>query len=470
MLRFSMLPLLVAAMAVGLASGVASGVFLETLHWATDQQTARPSLLYALPIAGAGIAWLYHRYGRNAAAGNNLLLDQIHAPTSVGVPLRMFPLVLVSTIVTHLFGGSAGREGTAVQMGGAIAGATVRRLGWSQDRARTLLMCGISGGFSGVFGTPLAGTVFGMEMLAVGGMRYEALIPCLIAAIASNWIVQELGVAHAHYVFATPAPAYAIGIISKIVIAGIVFGLVAALFSELTGVIERRARQLVGNPILRTTLGGCAVVLVTLAFGTRAYNGLSLQLLSDSFTGAHIATFAFAAKLALTALTLGVGFKGGEVTPLFVIGATLGVTLAGPLNLSPDFLAALGFVAVFAAAANTPLACVVMSVELFGGGGVVYFGIAIFVAYTVSGHRGIYHAQRIVSPKLASAPPHLVGATLKEVSLQRASPLDRVRRRHQHRSESAVPPASPAERIGNPPHVTPHHGAREKPESHEIDG
>lgn len=410
------------ALLVGALGGAASALFLELLQWATDQQAAKPWLLFLLPLAGALIAWLYHRHGAGSARGNNLLLDQIHDPVEPGVPLRLFPLVLFSTIVTHLFGGSAGREGTAVQMGGAIAAEVGRRVRWSPGQARVLLMAGISGGFSGVFGTPLAGAVFGMEMLAVGGIRYEALVPCLISAVAANWVVGALGVEHSHYAISSGIPSLTVLLLLQVAVAGIAFGLTSAAFSELTVLVERTARRAVANPVLRTAAGGVVVVLATLALGTRAYNGLSLPLLSGAFDGAEIATFAFLFKLGLTALTLGVGFKGGEVTPLFVIGATLGVTLSGPLRLEPDFLAALGFVAVFAAAANTPIACVVMAAELFGGGGILYFGISIFIAYTISGHRGIYGSQRIATPKHGWLADHHLGSTLHDLRANRRQP------------------------------------------------
>ncbi len=239
-----------------------------------------------------------------------------------------------------------------------------------------------------------------MEVIAIGGMRYQALIPCLIAAVMGDLTIRWMDVHHAHYAITSVIPDFSVGMAVKVVGAGIAFGLASLLFSELTWAIEQVAKRIAPGLALRGFLGGFAVIGLTLALGTRAYNGLSLPLLTDSFTGADIATFAFLFKILLTALTLGVGFKGGEVTPLFVIGATLGVTLAGPLHLEPDFLAALGFVAVFAAAANTPLACVVMGAEIFGSHGIIYFGIAVFVAYTISGHRGIYHSQRIERPKM----------------------------------------------------------------------
>ncbi len=411
------------AVVIGVATGLASAVFLVILEIATDRQASSPWLVYLLPFAGAGIAWAYAGIGRSAAGGNNLILDRVHAlDDGDRVPLRMFPLVLGATIVTHLFGGSAGREGTAVQMGGAIAGWLGRQLGVHGELLRLLLMCGISGGFSSVFGTPLAGTIFAMEVLALGGMRYDALIPCLISAVAGDLTIRALDVQHGLYTIDTVIPDLSLSTVLPVVVAAIAFGLVALLFTEMTAAVERVAKWIVPRPVRRTFLGGFVVIAITLAFGTRAYNGLSLPLLDDAFGGEAIPTFAFLFKLVLTAVTLGVGFKGGEVTPLFVIGATLGVTLAGPLGLEPDFLAVLGFVAVFAAAANTPVACVIMGAELFGGDGVVYTGIAVFIAYTVAGHRGIYHSQRVLASKHGPRFAGFEGSTLHEVRLRRQSP------------------------------------------------
>ncbi|MCO5217408.1 MAG: chloride channel protein [Thermomicrobiales bacterium] len=408
---------------IGVASGCASAAFLVILKLATDFHTDHPWMLYGLPLAGVVTAWLYNGYGRIAARGNNLLLDQIHAADDVNrVPLRMLPLVLIATVLTHLFGGSAGREGTAVQMGGAIAGGFARTLGLSSAHLKVMLMCGISGGFSGVFGTPMAGTVFSMEVVAIGSMRYDALIPCLISALLADLTVRSLGVHHGIYTVTSGFPEISIRLVCLVAIAAIAFGLASLLFAEATAFIEHHAKSLIGNPVLRAAVGGLAVVFVTLLLGTSIYNGLSLPLLSDCFSGGPVPTFAFLAKLLLTALTLGVGFKGGEVTPLFVIGATLGVTLAGPLGLPPDMLAALGFVAVFAAAANTPIACVVMGAELFGVGGssIILFGVVVFIAYTISGHHGIYHSQKILVSKHLHPTHPLVGYSLHEARSHRA--------------------------------------------------
>ncbi|MFN8661306.1 MAG: chloride channel protein [Thermomicrobiales bacterium] len=438
---------------IGVASGAASAIFLILLDLATAAQTDNPWLLYLLPLAGVVIAWAYAGFGKSAAGGNNLLLDQIHAADEVNrVPLRMMPLVLVATILTHLFGGSAGREGTAVQMGGAIAGWMARTLNLSAAHLRIMLMCGISGGFSGVFGTPLAGTVFGMEVLAIGGMRYEALLPCLISAAAADLVVRDvLHVHHGIYPVASGFPDLSLRTLVVVAVAGVAFGLASLLFAESTALVEHTSRRLVPNPMLRAFLGGFVVIALTLALGTRTYNGLSLPLLADAFNGSQIPTFAFLFKLILTAVTLGVGFKGGEVTPLFVIGATLGVTLSGPLGFPADTLAALGFVAVFAAAANTPLACIIMGVEIFGFGhsAVILFGIAVCVAYTISGNHGIYHSQRILTSKLLQPASPLIGSSLREIRAQRLPLTGQLRAVLPSRRQTVIgdvkpDPASPA--------------------------
>ncbi len=404
------------AVPIGAAAGLASAAFLAALAAVTTLRESHGWLILLLPVAGAVIAWSYAGFGRSAAGGNNLILDQIHDGRRDDlVPLRMFPLVLGATLLTHLVGGSAGREGTAVQMGGAIAAWAARVLGLGAERMRVLLMCGISGGFAGVFGTPLAGTVFGMEVLALGGFRYDAMLPCLAAAVAADLTVRLLGIPHAHYAVETPVPAIGITPVLLVALAGIAFGLCSALFSELVALIERLSKRWMPHPVWRTALGGVAVLAVTLALGTRAYNGLSLPLLASSFDGGDVPQLAFLLKLLLTVLTLGVGFKGGEVTPLFVIGATLGVTLSGIIPLEPDFLASLGFTAVFAAAANTPVACVIMGAELFGNGAILYGGIAVFVAYTISGHRGIYHSQRVLAPKFGPERDGVAGSTLRDL-------------------------------------------------------
>jgi H+/Cl- antiporter ClcA len=381
---------------VGVLTGSASALFLTALTWATQAREFNPWTLWLLPLAGLSIGVLYQRWGSGAERGNNLILDNIHE-TEQRLPLRMAPFVLVSTVVTHLFGGSAGREGTAVQMGGSLAEGLSRLLGLTASDRRLLLMSGMSGGFGSVFGTPLAGTLFGMEVLRMGALRYNGLTACLSAAFVGDWVTVAWGVPHTQYLVSAGVPFNIVGF-GKAALMGIAFGLVALGFSSLTHGLRVVFRNVVPHSAWRPVLGGAIVILLTYLVGTRAYLGLSLPLITESFL-APISGTAFLLKLIFTALTLGSGFQGGEVTPLFVIGATLGSALSAPLGLPSDLSASMGFVAVFAAAANTPLACLVMAVELFGTAGLGYTAVAAFVAYLISGHSGIYHSQRIDTPK-----------------------------------------------------------------------
>lgn len=386
------------AMLIGVLAGLASAAFLVALTAVTALFTAQSWLLYLLPVIGAVIAWIYQRYGGDANAGNNLILEQVHAPQHAVVPFRMFPLILGSTLLTHVAGGSAGREGTAVQMGGSIAATLSRFLRSDARESRLLLLAGMSAGFGGVFGTPLAGTLFAMEVLAVGGMRYLALVPCLLAAFVSDWVVRALGVPHTHFSLTT-MPDMTPLVVGKILIAAGLFALASLAFSEGVHRVNEVSKRLFPHVVVRAVVGGLLVILLTLSFGTTAYNGLSLPLMQAAFTPASVPAWAFACKLLLTVVTIGFGYKGGEVTPLFVIGATLGAAIAPILGLPHDMLAALGLIAVFAAAANTPLACIVMGVELFGAAPLHLFAICTMVTYTLTGHRGIYLAQRVMTHK-----------------------------------------------------------------------
>ncbi|CAM4189852.1 voltage-gated chloride channel family protein [Paenibacillus typhae] len=382
---------------VGVLAGTASAFFLKSLDYVTGVRVANSWLLFLLPLGGALVSYLYSRYGGSSSKGNNLILEQIQTD-SEAVPLRMAPLVLFGTLITHLFGGSAGREGTAVQMGGSLAEWFGRMLRVKPVDRRILLICGISGGFGSIFGTPLAGTVFGLEVLAIGLISHEALIPAFIASFVGNLTAASFwGITHVHYPIGE-IPALTMPVLLKVVLASVLFGLTSTLFSELTHALKRGYTRLFRNPVLKTAVGGVVVIILVYVLGTRDYLGLGLPLIESSFTG-EVAPFAFLGKLVFTSLTLGAGFQGGEVTPLFAIGATLGHALAEMLHLYAPFLAGLGFIAVFCGAANTPVACFLMGIELFGGEGAVYFFIACLVSYLFSGHSGIYTSQQIGIPK-----------------------------------------------------------------------
>jgi H+/Cl- antiporter ClcA len=403
------------ALPLGVVVGSAVALFLWSLDRATQARFDHPWLLWLLPVAGAAIGWMYLTVGSTADGGNNLVVDAIHDEGG-GVPLRLAPLVLVGTLATHLCGGSAGREGTAVQMGAGLAGGLIRRLpGLDRRDAPTILMAGIAAGFGGVFGTPIAGTIFALEVLAIGRMRYGGILPCLVAAIAADRTCLAWGIGHTHYevasLLSSPAAAhtapFAWPLLGWAVAGGILFGLASMLFSELTHAVHAVFHRLVGRPLLRPVIGGCLVIALAWLLGTRDYLGLGVTnpdpdavSITTAFQAGGARPWSWLWKIIFTAVTLGAGFKGGEVTPLFFIGATLGNTLAVLGGAPVDYLAALGFVAVFAGATNTPIACTVMAVELFGGGIVVHAAVACVLAYLCSGHTGIYLAQRIDTPKL----------------------------------------------------------------------
>ncbi len=386
---------------VGVLAGTASAVFLITLAWATNTRLENPALVFLLPIAGLVVGWVYFRFAGSAAQGNNLVIEEVNA-NKAQIPFRMAPLVLFGTITTHLFGGSAGREGTAIQMGASLADSLRRVLRLSPDDRRLIIMAGISGGFGSVFGTPVAGFVFGMEVQSVGRIRYDGIIPCLAAAYIGDIVTRLWGAAHTHYPHLANLEIDPLLLI-KVAEAAVIFGLTSILFVELTHGIKKLQSTFVAYPPMRSFIGGVVIIGLALLLGTNDYLGLSLPLIQQSVNGEGVATFAFLLKLIFTTITLGSGFLGGEVTPLFAIGATLGFTLGGILGVDPAFMAALGFVAVFAGASNTPLACALMGIELFGGGSALYLILACVIAYLASGHRGIYMTQLVGAPKFFGA-------------------------------------------------------------------
>jgi H+/Cl- antiporter ClcA len=379
---------------VGVLAGLASAAFLEALDWATDTHGSHHWLLFGLPLAGFVVGLAYHYGGGRAVEGNNLIIDEIHDPKA-WVPRRTAPLVFAGTVLTHLFGGSAGREGTALQMSGSLTDGFSRVTRMAQVDRRLLLIAAIAGGFGGVFGVPLAGCVFALEVQAVGRIRYDAIVPAMTASLVGDLVVSGLGVHH------TPVPTIGpvdltVTLLLKVLLAGLVFGATALVFAELTHGIKSVFRSTVAWAPARPLIGGLMIIALTFLVGSRDYLGLSLPLITDSLTvGGGVAMGAFALKLLFTSVTLGSGFQGGEVTPLFVIGATLGATLGHLLGVPVPLMAAIGFVAVFAGATNTPLACTVMGVELFGSGPIVLVAVACIASYIASGERGIYSSQRV---------------------------------------------------------------------------
>ncbi|RYE77303.1 MAG: voltage-gated chloride channel protein, partial [Oxalobacteraceae bacterium] len=330
------------ASVVAALAGSAAAVFLMTLDHATAWREAHRWIIWLLPVAGFGVGMVYHLAGRSVERGNNLIIDEIHDPQKV-IPLRMVPLVLGGTVVSHLFGASVGREGTAVQMGAALADQLTQLFRVTPEGRRVLLMAGMSAGFAAVFGTPLAGTIFGLEVLAIGRIRHDALLPCVVASLGADQVCLAWGVHHTHYAIGTIVP---VGFwsVAAVIVAGIVFGLAGMAFAVSARRVGAAAKRWVAYAPLRPAIGGILIALAVWGFDAWHYTGLGIPEIVRAFQQPG-SPWDFFGKMFFTVLSLGTGFKGGEVTPLFYIGATLGNALAPILHLPFAMLAGLGFVA-----------------------------------------------------------------------------------------------------------------------------
>ncbi|MFV8393488.1 voltage-gated chloride channel family protein [Flavobacterium sp. LB2P6] len=380
----------------GFFSGSASAFFLVALDWVTQYREHNNWMIWLLPIGGLMIGLVYYYWGKSVVKGNNLLLEEYENPQKT-IPLKMAPLVLFGTLITHLFGGSAGREGTAVQMGGAIADQFTRIFKLDNTDRKTLIILGISAGFASVFGTPLAGALFALEVLYFSKISYKSIPLSFLTAYIAYFTVKFWQVKHTYYSIPI-LPEMSFTTLFWIIPASILFGLAAMLFSRSTHFWSHLFSKIISFPPLRPFVGGIILAVAIYGIGTTKYIGLGIPVIVDSFSNPN-ASYDFILKILFTGFTLGAGFKGGEVTPLFFVGATLGSALSIVIPLPIALLAGMGFVAVFSGATHTPIACTVMGMELFGIESGIFIGIACVIAYFSSGSVGIYNAQIVKGVK-----------------------------------------------------------------------
>ena len=379
---------------VGGVGGVVGALFHLGVNYATLVRLAHPWVLYLLPLGGLVIAGLY-RLCKLEGKGTNAVIESVHFGSDV--PVLLVPLIFVSTVITHLCGGSAGREGAALQIGGGIGYRTGRLLHLGEKDLPLATLCGMSGVFSALFGTPLTATVFALEVISVGVLYYAGLVPCITAAMTGYLISLLLGVPPTRFTVAMPAlDAWTMLLV---LVLAILCALVSILFCRGLHITEHLAARLVKNSYLRAAAGGVVIIALTLLLGTTDYNGAGMDVIQRALNG-QANGWAWLLKLLFTAITIGCGFKGGEVVPSFFVGAAFGCWVGTLLGLSPAFAAAIGLVAVFCGAVNCPIASVVLSVEMFGAEGMLYFAMACAISYVLSGYCGLYSSQTILYSKL----------------------------------------------------------------------
>lgn len=384
---------------IGALCGAAGIVFHYGVEYASEARERFPYLLFFLPLSGVMIAFLYSACHMQNDKGTNTVINSIRSGEKP--PAVMAPLIFLGTVLTHLCGGSSGREGAALQIGGSISSSVGTFLRLPEKDMHVMIMCGMSALFSAVFGTPLTSAIFSMEVISVGIIYYNAFFPCLASALTARFISRLAGVPEVSFSLSSMPESEPLTYM-KIILLSVLTAAVSVLFIVFMHNFSRLYLKYIKSGYIRAFLGGGAVVIITLLLGTRDYNGVGMEVIRRAVEGGEAEPLAFLLKMLLTVLTLSSGFKGGEIVPSFFIGSTFGVLVSPIVGLDPSFSAAIGLVALFCGVVNCPIASVILSVELFGSGGVLFFALASAVSYIMSGYYSLYSGQKIIYSKLES--------------------------------------------------------------------
>ncbi len=378
---------------IGVLLGMLGAFFAGSIAEATAFRERHPWMLYLLPVGGLLIAYIYH--WETAGGGTNLVLESVR--TKKEIPFRTAPMIFISTVLTHLFGGSAGREGAALQLGGSIANSIGKLFHMEEKDKKIMVMCGMSAGFSALFGTPLAATVFAMEVISVGIMHYSALVPCTIAALTAHEVALLCG-GGVEVFHVMNIPEFGLVTGTKVMVLAFLCAALSILFCILMHGAEHFYQKYFKNPYVRSFVGGVLVVVLAKLLGTADYLGGGMHIVEHAVAGEAV-ILAFFWKMIFTALTLGAGYKGGEIVPTLFVGATFGCVMGSVLGISPSLCAACGMTAMFCGVTNSPMASLVLAFELFGFEGMPYYLIAVAIGYMESGYYGLYHGQKVVYSK-----------------------------------------------------------------------
>ena len=386
----------VVAVVLGIIGGVIGYVFHHMIDVVTNLRGEIPWLLFLLPIIGLVIVFIYRKMGFEKDPGTNLVLSSTQ--TEDTVPVRILPLIFISTILTHMCGGSAGREGAALQVGGSLGSALSKLMKLKKEDSHITVLCGMSAVFSAMFGTPIAAAVFSMEVVLVGAMQYAAFVPCIIAAVVAKYVTEILGSHNAIYTVVLDVPITPM-LLGQTILLGALSGVLSMMFCRLMHKSAHVLAKIFPNTYVRAFMGGVFIVVLTLMLGTRDYNGAGTHMIEQSFTGT-VVWYAFIVKMVFTAITIGSGYKGGEIVPTLFIGATFGCVLGPVLGLNGSLAAALAMIGTFCGVVNAPLASIFLGIEMFGTSDIVLFAIVCAISYVCSGYYSLYSSQTFVQDKV----------------------------------------------------------------------